>query len=183
MIYEHQFGPVINVDQMDFDDPASAADHKNPEAELRALRATTGGFKLCQKLLSYDGLYMRARSFFVCTQASWTWYDSNVKNILSPMDGLKETIRMTTRGRKVLFEEVINLLRHSLQNKAALDWIGFERDVPSYAIRTQQLYVGQHVSFLLILAGQRTLAKLKYLTPPWCYSGLSSEILVNEKTH
>ena len=94
---------------------------------------------------------------------------------MSPEDGLKEIIRLTNGGPRVLFEEVIHHLRHSLQNQTTLNWIGFEKDVPSHTIPTQQLYVSQHVSFVLVLAGQRTFAKLKFLTPPWCYSGLTSD--------
>ena len=137
------------------------------------LRENLGGFQLAQRILLSDITFDRARSFYIATQAIWSWYTREVRFIKSPDDGLAELIRLS--GSDVaLFEELSALIYNSLENQERLVWAGFRREAPDSSLEYQQTRYEEHVEVTLALLYQRGWAKFEQKLPPLCYAGLTT---------
>ena len=86
ILAHHLDGSVVDPDEaaVGFDDLEGAARAKTPQAELAALKAANGGFKLAFKLMS-SGLYEHAKILYKITEpfGSGTRKRSKKSNIRS----------------------------------------------------------------------------------------------------
>ena len=97
MVYEHHLNCEDDGAPARFHSLLAAGRQCSPQAELAALKRADGGFKLAYKLMS-DELEIGVKRLYQATHATWEWYTAQVKEVKSPMDGLKYDMRMSAGG-------------------------------------------------------------------------------------
>ena len=142
----------------------------NPRKELRELRASHGGMKLAQKLLT-PWLRTTMKLYYYGTKSSWTWYTEQVQHCKTPKQGIAYLLRWSRgewRG------EINSILTTSLENPAnlvscELDWSSPAQDKERHDERasTLQGFVGR-------LVANRAFSNLLYEGPPFSYVGVFS---------
>ena len=171
MVYEHHLNCEDDGAPTRFHSLLAAGRQCSPQAELAALKRADGGFKLAYKLMS-DELEIGVKRLYQATHATWEWYTAQVKEVKSPMDGLKYDMRMSAGGwaRSPLLQHTVmetfynynNLCNMGLPGKA-VDLVA--QDAAANEVGTLTWYIVSNHAWSLAAT---------YTIPPCAYANLFS---------
>ena len=132
-----------------------------PRAELQAVKSANCGLHLAYKLMS-SALQPHVKILFKCTQPCWTWYANEVVNVKSPLQGLKQSMRMARAWSTEL--HLWETLRHSLYDARTLNSVGFTMDAGMLkpSLLTDMLMLTWHI------VAHRAWSLSKHDFPPEC---------------
>ena len=127
-----------------------------------------GGSRLAYKLMT-EKLWQHAKVLYIATRACWTWYSTQVKQVKSPKDGLREALAMT-QGRWQGDSHLSGIVVDALLDQNSLCYMGIEMGPSMLATR---LF---HLTWCIL--GHRAWSQaVRHHGPPGCYADfLSSRV-------
>ena len=149
-----------------FDDLEGAANAKTPQAQLAAVKAVNGGFRLAYQLMSSD-LYLYSKVLYVVLRPLWSWYADQVGSVKAPVDGIQELLCLDEGKWMSDNPSLSDLVTNALHSAESLSYmeVGLGNSVLSDRI----------VSVTSLLLGQRAWSMAaRHSVPPQSYVGLLS---------
>jgi hypothetical protein len=165
MLLEHHL-EIGEEEEEDMGFVAPAA-HDDPRAELQALKATAGGFKLAYKLMS-DDLCHNARVLYAVTNGLWDWYTEQVQQVKTPKQGLKYEIGMVHKWARHARSTIV-----SLSDTSKLQLMGF---IGGFATDAAIHDERANNAMMLVwhLVSNRTWSLARYSCPPYSCSRVAA---------
>jgi hypothetical protein len=134
--------------------------------QLNAIKRAAGGLKLAYMLMS-SWLLDVCKIMYIVLLASWTWYSFHVKNIKSPSDNVRYTIRMS-RGAWARDDHLFDTIEQSFFSAKNLAFMGISTYDES--ARKQQK-IDMEVDLVIHLLSNRAWSlAARHAIPPDTYS-------------
>ena len=154
-----------------FDDLQTAASLRSQQAAFRSLKASDGGLRLCYLIMSSQ-LLQTSKIMYVATQATWSWYTAQVRDVKTPKDNLDYLLRLSRSGWQAdrSFRETLRQTFYSPEN---LRFMGLPASDSSEAARK---LLGRTIDLVWHLLAHRAWSSAaRYGVPPEQYVDLLAD--------